>query len=60
MADPPDTSRIEQLAETVGIEIAPAHREGVALNFARIATMAALVMDYKLPEDTETGLIFVP
>jgi hypothetical protein len=60
MAEQFDTSRIEWLAETIGLSIPPGRREGVALNFARIAAMADLVLDCELPEANELAPIFAP
>ena len=47
-------------AQLVGLGLDPAHRPGVVLNFARIAQMAALFMEFPLPDDTEPAPIFTP
>jgi hypothetical protein len=50
---------IEGMARTVGLDIAP-YGDGVAVNFARIETLAGLVMAFPLPDPLEIGVIFVP
>ena len=47
-------------AALVGLPLAPAHRPGVVLNLERIAQMAALVMEFALPEETDPAPVFAP
>ena len=47
-------------AALIGLEIDPEHRPGVVLNVERVAQMAALVMDFPLPDDLEAAPIFRP
>jgi hypothetical protein len=51
---------VEPMAELIGLTIADAHRPGVATNFSRLAVIAALVMEFPLPDHTEITPIFVP
>jgi hypothetical protein len=51
---------VDRIAETIGLEIAPAHHPGVVVNFERITTLAALVMAFPLPDDIEIDQIFIP
>ena len=51
---------VDRIAETIGLDIAEAHRPGVIANFERIAGLAALVTAFPLPDDTELAPIFVP
>ena len=50
---------VEEMATTIGLDLAR-YGDGVAVNFARIEGLAALVMAFPLPEHTEIGVIFVP
>ncbi len=45
-------------AAMIGLEIDPQHRPGVVLNVERIAQMAALVMEFPLPDDIEAAPIY--
>jgi Protein of unknown function (DUF4089) len=47
-------------AALIGLPLNPAHRPGVVLNIERIAEMAALVMTFPLPEETEPAPVFRP
>jgi hypothetical protein len=61
MADRVDIdSYVEVAAQIVGLQLDPAFRPGVALNFARIADMAALFMEFPLPDETEPAPVFEP
>jgi hypothetical protein len=51
---------VDAAARLIGLPIEPAHRPGVVLNFERIAQMAALVMEFPLPEETEPAPVFEP
>ena len=59
-----DTSDIEAYvdatARLIGLTLNPAHRPGVVVNLGRIAAMAALVMEFPLPGDTEPAPVFTP
>jgi hypothetical protein len=61
MADPIDLEAyVDAAAELVGMPLDPAHRPGVVLNLGRIAQMAALVMEFPLPDDTEPAPVYQP
>ena len=51
---------VDAAAVLVGVPLDPAHRPGVIMNLQRIADMAALVMAFPLPDDTEPAPIFKP
>lgn len=51
---------VDAAARLVGVRLDPAHRPGVALNLERIAAMAALVMEFPLPDETEPAPVFSP
>jgi hypothetical protein len=51
---------VDAAAPLVGLTIDPAHRPGVVLNIQRIAAMAALVMDFPLPDESEPAPVFRP
>jgi hypothetical protein len=51
---------VEAAAQLVGLPLDPAHRPGVVLNLERIAQMAALVMEFRLPEETEPAPVYEP
>ncbi|MBV8889554.1 MAG: DUF4089 domain-containing protein [Alphaproteobacteria bacterium] len=51
---------VTAFAALIGLEIAPEHRPGVVLNLTRIAAMAALVMDFPLPDDSEPAPVYRP
>ena len=51
---------VDSAAELIGLTLDPAHRPGVILNFGRIAEMAALVMEFPLPDDCEPAPVYVP
>jgi hypothetical protein len=51
---------VDAAAALIGLPIDPAHRPGVVLNLERIAQMAALVMEFPLPEDIEPAPVFEP
>ena len=53
-------SCITAAAGMIGLSIDPEHRPGVVLNLQRIAQMAALVMEFPLPDDTEAAPIYRP
>jgi 1-carboxybiuret hydrolase subunit AtzG-like len=60
-ATKPDVgATVDRVAETIGLEIAAAHRPGVIANFERISGLAALVTAFPLPEDVEIAPVFVP
>jgi hypothetical protein len=51
---------VDAAAKLVGLPLDPAHRPGVVLNIERIAQMAALVMTFPLPDETELAPVFEP
>jgi hypothetical protein len=51
---------VDAVAALIGLPLAPAHRPGVVLNLERIAQMAALVMEFALPEETDPAPVFAP
>jgi hypothetical protein len=62
MADEPFDAEayVDATARLIGLPIDPAHRPGVVLNLQRIAQMAALVMEFPLPEETESAPVYEP
>jgi hypothetical protein len=51
---------VDAAAKLIGLPIDPAHRPGVVMNLERIAQMAALVMAFELPEETEPASVYTP
>ena len=51
---------VEAAAQLVGLSLDPTSLPGVILNIERIAEMAGLVMDFRLPDDTEPAPVFKP
>ncbi|HVH77932.1 MAG TPA: DUF4089 domain-containing protein [Stellaceae bacterium] len=51
---------VDAAARLIGLPLDPAHRPGVVLNLQRIAQMAALVMEFPLPEETEPAPVYEP
>jgi hypothetical protein len=51
---------VDAAAALIALPIDPAHRPGVVLNMRRIAEMAALVMAFPLPDETEAAPVFHP
>ena len=49
---------VDAAAALIGLPLDPAHRPGVILNIERIAQMAALIMAFPLPEETEPAPVF--
>jgi len=61
MADDFDSAGyIDAAAALIGLTLDPAHRPGVIVNLDRIAALAALVMNFPLPEETEPAPVFQP
>ncbi len=62
MADPDfdADAYVDAAAALIGLPIHPEHRPGVVLNLARVAQMAALVMDFPLADETEPAPVFRP
>jgi 1-carboxybiuret hydrolase subunit AtzG-like len=61
MADPVDIEAyVDAAAKLIGLPLDPTHRPGVVLNMTRIAQMAALFMEFPLPEETEPAPVFEP
>jgi len=51
-------AEIEQLAERVGLSIAPADRLAVAQQLSGLLTVAQLVTEFPLPDDVEAAPVF--
>jgi Protein of unknown function (DUF4089) len=51
---------VDAAAALIGLPIDPAHRPGVVVNLDRIAQMAALVMEFTLPDEAEPAPVFRP
>jgi Protein of unknown function (DUF4089) len=51
---------VDQMAILVDLPLRPEDRPGVVENFARIAAIAQLVMDFPLPETVEAAPVFEP
>ena len=51
---------VDAAAALVGLPLDPEHRPGVVLNLERIAVLAALLMAFPLPDDTEPAPVFSP
>jgi hypothetical protein len=49
---------VDAAAAAIGLPLDPAHRPGVILNLARIAEMAALFMDFPLPDEIEAAPVY--
>ena len=62
MADPSfdADAYLDAAASLLDLSIDPAHRPGVLLNLRRIAEMAALVMEFPLPDEVEPAPVFTP
>jgi hypothetical protein len=62
MADQPfdGEAYVDAVAALIGLPLDPTHRPGVVLNMRRLAEMAALVMEFPLPDDTEAAPVFRP
>ena len=62
MADQPfdPEAYVVAAAALIGLTIDPAHRPGVVANLERIAQMAALVMEFPLPDEAEPAPVFRP
>ena len=60
MSDQPFNAEayVDAAAALIGLPIDPAHRPGVVLNMERIAQMAALVMEFPLPDEIEPAPVF--
>ena len=51
---------VEQTAALLDLSIAPEYKPGAVENFARIAEIAQLVMEFPLPAEVEAAPIFCP
>ncbi len=62
MADRPLDAEhyVDAAAALIGLPLEPADRPGIILNLQRIAEMAALVMAFPLPGETEPAPVFLP
>jgi Protein of unknown function (DUF4089) len=51
---------VDTVVALIGLPIDPEYRSGVIFNLERIARMAALVMEFPLPDDAEPAPVFRP
>ncbi len=51
---------VEQAASVIDLPLPPEYLPSVVDNFARIMTIAQLVTEFPLPEETEAGPVFRP
>jgi hypothetical protein len=51
---------VDRTAAIVGLPIAAAHRAEVIEQFERLVAVAALFMEFPLPEEIEPGPVFRP
>lgn len=51
---------VEQISQIIDLPLNPEQVPGVVKNFATIASIASLVMEFPLPEDIEPVPIFEP
>ncbi|WP_036483540.1 DUF4089 domain-containing protein [Myxosarcina sp. GI1] len=59
-AKPNYTEYVKQTAELMGLKLTPEYLSGVVDNFTRLSEVAALVMEFDLPEDIEPAPTFEP
>lgn len=51
---------VEETAQLIDLPLAPEYRLSVVENFAKIAAIATLVVEFPLPEDLESAPVFEP
>lgn len=51
---------VEQTAQIIDLPLAPEYRLSVVENFAKIAAIATLVLEFPLPEEIEPAPVFEP
>jgi len=51
---------VEQTAQLIDLPLAPEYQLSVVENFAKIAAIATLVVEFPLPEDVESAPVFEP
>lgn len=51
---------VEQTAQLIDLPLAPEYQLNVVENFAKIAAIATLVLEFPLPEDIELAPVFEP
>ena len=51
---------VEQTAQLIDLPLAPEYLVSVVENFAKIAAIATLVLEFHLPEDIEFAPVFEP
>ncbi|NER31399.1 MAG: DUF4089 domain-containing protein [Symploca sp. SIO1C4] len=49
---------VKQMAKVLDLPIAPKYFPSVVENFARVSTIASVVMEFPLPEDVEAAPVF--
>ncbi len=57
---PDPAEYVDTTAQLLDLPLAPEHRPAVVENFARIAAIATLVMEFPLPEHIEVAPVFEP
>jgi hypothetical protein len=51
---------VEQTAQLIDLPLAPEYQLSVVENFAKIAAIATLVVEFPIPEDLESAPVFEP
>jgi hypothetical protein len=51
---------VEKTAQLIDLPLAPEYQLSVVENFAKIAAIATLVVEFPLPEDIELAPVFEP
>lgn len=51
---------VEETAQLIDLPLAPEYRLSVVENFAKIAAIATLVVEFPLPEELESAPVFEP
>ena len=59
-AEPSPAAYVEQAAALLGLPLAEAHRPGVVANVARLAAVAAPLLEFPLPASLDAVPVFVP
>jgi hypothetical protein len=51
---------VDRTAELINLPLDPEYRQGVVVNFERIAEIARLVTEFPLPPEVEVAPVFEP
>jgi hypothetical protein len=51
---------VDRTAELINLPLEPENRQGVVVNFERIAAIARLVTEFPLPPEVEVAPVFEP